>query len=147
MLGSCSSLNSTVGEFFKFDTDLTIAFKVDADINPDDRKTPSPLFIRMYEFKATKMFEKANFLDIFEKDKEALGADLVAKQRLKRLKPGEDAEFSFVLDKSTQYVGIYAEFLEYKNATYKVIIPVVKSNVITTSATIHVSGNTIRVSP
>ncbi len=145
MLMSCSSLNSPVGGFFKLDTDLTLTFKVDADINPDDKKTPSPLFIRLYELKATKMFEKANFLDIFEKDKEALGADMLVKHRLKRLKPGEDGEFSVVLDKNTQYVGVFAEFLQYKNSTYKVILPVVINNVFATSATIRVSGNAIRI--
>lgn len=145
MLMSCNSLNSQVGGFFKLDTDLSLIFKVDADINPDDKKTPSPLFIRLYELKSTKMFEKANFLDIFEKDKEVLGADMLVKHRLKRLKPGEDGEFTIVLDKGTQYVGVFAEFLQYKNSTYKVIKPVVINNVFATSATIRVSGNEIRI--
>ena len=144
MLASCSTLNSPVGGFFKLDTDLALTFKVDADINPDDKKTPAPLFIRLYELKTTKTFEKANFLDIFEKDKQVLGADMLAKHRLKRLLPGENSEITIVLDKSTQYVGVFAEFLQYKNSTYKVMMPVVINNVFSSSATIRISGNTMR---
>ena len=69
-LSACSSINSSVGGFFNMDTDLEIKFKVDADVNPDDDRKPSPLFVRMYQLKSTKMFNRANFIDLYEKDKE-----------------------------------------------------------------------------
>ena len=138
---SCSTVNSKVGGLLSLDTDLSLAFDVDADINPDDSKTPSPLFIRLYELKSPKMFNKANFIDIFERDKEALGADMINKQKLKRIKPGEGREEDFVLSEGTKYIGLYAEFLQYKNAAYKVVIPVAQNNVVSTSATIQLSGN------
>lgn len=143
---ACTTVNSKVGGFFNLDTDLNLTFKVDADINPDDSKTPSPLFIRMYELKSPKMFKKANFIDLFERDTETLGADMISKQRLKRIKPGEGRETDFVLSKEARYVGLYAEFLRYKSAAYKVIIPVTPNNVISTSATIYLSGNRMSVS-
>jgi len=138
---ACTTVNSKVGGLLNLDTDLMLAFSVDADINPDDTKTPSPLFIRLYELKSPKMFTKANFIDLFERDKEALGADMINKQKLKRIKPGEGREENFVLSKETKYVGLYAEFLQYRNAAYKVIIPVTPNNVVSTSATIQLSGN------
>ena len=144
-LSSCTAINSGVGGYFGFDTDLKLSFKVDADINPDERKKPSPLFIRMYELKSTKMFNNSDFIDIYERDKEILGADLIAKQKLKRLKPGEDREDSFVLDEKTAYVALYAEFLQYKDSIYRVVIPVVQNNVISTQATVLISGNSIKV--
>ena len=140
-ISACSSLNSAVGGIFGADTDLTLSFKVDSDINPDENKTPSPLFIRMYELKSTKLFKKANFIDIYDQDKAALGADFIAVQKLKRLKPGGDRENSFVLNEKTRFVGLYAEFLNYKNARYKMIIPVVQHDVIGTTIDIKVSGN------
>ena len=140
-ISACSSLNSAVGGIFGADTDLTISFKVDSDINPDENKIPSPLFIRMYELKSPKLFKKANFIDIYEQDKEILGADFVGVQKLKRLKPGEDRENSFVLSKDTKYVGLYAEFLKYKSAKYKLIIPVIQHDVIGTTINIEISGN------
>jgi type VI secretion system protein VasD len=145
VLSACTSLNTKVGKMLNFDTDLTLTFKVDADINPDDQKTPSPLFIRMYELKSTKLFDSASFLDLFERDKETLGADMIAKQRLKRIKPGEDTDISFVLDAKTQFIGLYAEFSEYKNSSFKVVIPIASHNVVASSATIHIAGNALSV--
>ena len=145
IMAGCTTLNSTVGGYLGLDTDLELKLKVDSDINPDDNKKPSPLFIRMYSLKSTKMFNKADFIDLYEIDKEVLGADLLNKQVLKRLKPGEDQVETFVLDKKTRYVALFAEFLQYKNAEYRVIIPVVPNNVVATSATILVSGNRIKL--
>ncbi|MBI3560588.1 MAG: type VI secretion system lipoprotein TssJ [Gammaproteobacteria bacterium] len=144
-VSSCSSVNGSVGKFFNLDTDLKLTFKVESDINPDDQKTPAPLFIRLYELKSTKSFAKAGFLELFERDKEILGGDMLAKQRLKRIKPGEDYEVSFVLDENTKYVGLFAEFLEYKNSNFRVIIPIVPHNVIASSATIRISGDTLNL--
>ena len=144
-LAACSSLNGWVGEKLGFDTDLTLTLKVDADINPDDKNKPSPLFIRLYELKETKMFNRADFIGLYERDKEVLGADFIAKQELKRLVPGKSREEKFVLSKDTKYIAIYAEFLNYKAAKYKIITPVISSNVFATSITIHISGNTLKL--
>ena len=143
LMSGCSSLNSAVGGIFGADTDLTLSFNVDSDINPDENKTPSPLFIRMYELKSTKLFNKADFIDIYERDKDILGADFIAVQKLKRLKPGENRENSFVLNEKTRFVGLYAEFLSYKTAKYKLIIPVVQHDVIGTTVNIKVTGNRV----
>lgn len=144
-LPACTSLNTKVGGVFKLDTDLKLTFKADADINPDDKKRPSPLFLRMYELKSTKQFEKANFIDLFERDSEILGADLVAKQTLKRLRPGDDRVDSFVLKPETRYVGLFAEVLQYKDAKFKILIPIAPTNVFASSAVVYISGNTIRM--
>ena len=140
-LSACSSINSSVGGFFNMDTDLEIKFKVDSDVNPDDDRKPSPLFIRMYQLKSTKMFNRANFIDLYEKDKEVLGADMISKQVLRRVKPGESRVENFVLNKETHYIGLYAEFLQFKKASYKLIIPVVPTNFIGTSEDVLISGN------
>ncbi len=140
-LSACSTINTSIGGFFNMDTDLEIKFKVDADVNPDDDRKPSPLFVRMYQLKSTKMFNKANFIDLYEKDKEVLGADMLSKQVLRRIKPGESRDENFVLNKKTRYIGLYAEFLQYKKSAYKLIIPVVPTNVIGTTEEVLVAGN------
>jgi len=145
VVASCSSLNGTVGTYFGMDTDLQVDFVVDADINPDELDKPSPLFIRMYELKTPKMIRKSDFIDIYERDKEVLGADLVAVHKLKRFKPGESRTEHFVLNKETHYVAYYAEFLKFKDSKYKVVVPVVSNNVFQTSAIVHVSGNDLSV--
>jgi len=141
LLPACSSINSSVGGFFNMDTDLEIKFKVDADVNPDDDKKPSPLFVRMYQLKSAKMFNRANFIDLYEKDKDVLGADMISKQKLHRIKPGESRTENFVLNKNTRYIGLYAEFLQYKKSSFKLLIPVVPTNVIGTSEEVLIAGN------
>lgn len=142
-LTSCSSTNSKVGGILNLDTDLSITFEVDPDINPDEDNRPSPLFVRMYQLKSPKMFNKADFINLYERDKEVLGAELISKHKLKRFKPGESREEPFVLDENTIYIGLFAEFLNYRSATYKLIIPVTANNIISNSATIQISGNRI----
>lgn len=142
-LSACTSLNTKVGGVFNLDTDLTLTFNADADINPDDKKRPSPLFLRMYELKSTKQFDRANFIDLFERDSEVLGADLIAKQTLKRLTPGEERSDSFVLKPGTRFVGLVAEFLQYKDAKFKIIVSIAPTNVFASTATVHISGNSI----
>ena len=144
-VSACQSMNSAVGTYFDMDTDLQLDFVVDADINPDELGKASPLFIRMYELQNTKMINKADFIDIYERDKEALGADMVAVHKLKRFKPGENRTENFVLDKKTNYVALYAEFLEFKDSKYKVVIPVVANNVVSSKAVVHVSGNQLLI--
>jgi type VI secretion system protein VasD len=145
MLASCSSLNGAVGSYFGMDTDLKIDFIVNADINPDEYGKASPLFIRMYELKAPKMMKHADFIDIYERDKEVLGEELVTVHKLRRFKPGESRTEHYVLDKNANYVAFYAEFLEFKDSKYKVIVPVVANNVFQSTATVHVSKNRITV--
>lgn len=140
-LSACTSINSSVGGFFNMDTDLEIKFKVDSDVNPDDDSKPSPLFVRMYQLKSTKMFSRANFIDLYEKDKDVLGADMISKRVLRRVKPGESRTENFVLNKDTNYIGLYAEFLQYKNTSFKLLIPVVPSNFVGTSEDVLISGN------
>lgn len=144
-LASCTSLNSSVGSYLGLDTDLRVDFVVDPDINPDEVGKPSPLFVRMYELKTPKMMKQADFIGIYEKDKEVLGEDFVAVHKLRRFKPGESRKEHYVLDKNTRYVAFFAELLKFKDAKYKIIVPVVANNVVQTSASVHVTGNNIVV--
>jgi type VI secretion system protein VasD len=137
----CQSSKSTVGGYFDLDTDIKIDFIIDSDINPDDIGTASPLFIRLYELKSTTMMKKADFLDVYEQDEKVLGPDMVAVHRLKRFKPGQNRSEQLVLNKDTQYVALFAEFSNFSNSKFKLIVPVVSNNVFKNSATIKVSGN------
>lgn len=141
-VSSCQTNKSLVGEYFDLDTDLKIDFIVDSDVNQDEMGIASPLFVRMYQLKSDKMMKKADFIDIYEKDKETLGADLVGEVRkLKRFTPGEQRSEQFVLDKKTTYVALYAEFVDYKESKFKLIFPVVANNVFRNQITVRISGN------
>ncbi|TVZ38908.1 type VI secretion system protein VasD [Alteromonadaceae bacterium 2753L.S.0a.02] len=143
VLAACSSMNSKVGGVLNLDTDLKLVVTADSDINPDESGKPSPIFVRLYELKTTKLIEKNDFIAIYERDSEVLGSDLIAKQELKRLAPGDQREERFVLNPETQYVALYAEFFEYKTAKYKVVFPVTTNNIVRNKIKVKLSGNRI----
>ena len=145
VLTACSTANTKVGGLLDLDTDFKLSFIADKDLNPDDADVPSPVIIRMYELKSTKLFKNANFIDLYERDTEVLGKSMIVKQALKAIKPNEKNERSFVLSKDTAYIGLYVEFLQYENAKYKVTLPVAQTNVVSSSATVQLSGNRIIV--
>jgi type VI secretion system protein VasD len=123
------------------DTDLKLSFIVEKNVNPDDNKVSSPVIVRMYELKSTKAFENANFIDLYERDSEILGKTMITEQALKPIQPSEDSTAKFVLSKGTKYIGLYAEFLQYEDAKYKVIIPVAETNVVTSTAKVQLIDN------
>lgn len=142
-LMSCSSSKSRVGGMLNLDTDLKLTFKVASDINPDDNNRPSPIFVRFYQLKSTTAFDKADFIDIYERDKEIFGGDIVSKQTLKPLVPGETRTERLVLEPGARAVAIYAEFSQYPGSTYKVTFPVTENNVIRNAETVQIAGRTL----
>ncbi len=136
----------TVGKTLNLDTDLKISFMVEKDVNLDDAGKASPVYIRIYELKSENAFSGAGFIDIFEQDKEVLGADFIAVRRLNApLAPGETRNEHYVLGQDTRFVGIYAEFLDFKGATYKAVIPINSHNIMKDKAVIKLSKNTLQV--
>lgn len=140
-LFSCTAANTKVGGLLNLDTDFKLSFVVEKDVNPDDSKVSSPVIVRMYELKSTKEFENANFIDLYEKDTQILGKSMVTQLSLKAIQPGENSSANFVLSNGTQYIGLYAEFLQYEDAKYKIIIPIAQTNIVSSSAKVQLSGN------
>lgn len=142
-LVGCSSSKSKVGGVLNLDTDLQLTFVADETINPDENRRPSPVFVRLYELKSPTKFNKADFIDLYERDEELLGGDLLGRQVLKPITPDEKRSERLVLQSGTRYVAIYAEFSQYRGAAYKVTFPVTENNIIRNKALITVSGTSI----
>ena len=143
MTTGCTSVNRKVGAVLALDTDLKLHITVADDINPDESKQPSPVFVRLYELNGTQAFEKADFIDLYERDEEVLGDTFVAKQELTRLVPGTERKEEFVLSKDTRYVAVFAEFFRYNGSISKVVFPVTTTNVVRNSIKIKVTSNQI----
>jgi type VI secretion system protein VasD len=115
-----------VGKLFNWDTEVELQFTVEPDINPDDSNNnqPSPLVVRIYELADKEQYQHAQFRDIFFDDKKILGDDFIKKHVLKPFIPGKSRTDSFTLKKGTAYVGLFAEFVQYKDAKFSLVIPV-----------------------
>lgn len=140
-LSGCETVNSGFGGVLNLDTNVTLNLVIDSDINPDERNTPSPLYLRFYQLKDKKMFERADFVQLYEQDQEAIGADLISGQKLKLIQPGQSRSEKFVLDGDAKFIGLYAEFFKYKDAKYKIVIPVTSANVIRDTVKVKISEN------
>lgn len=140
LITSCSSSKSKIGGLLNLDTDLKLEFEVSSDVNPDENKKPSPIFVRFYQLKSPVAFNKADFIDLFDRDSELLAADLLNKQILKPLAPGEKRTERMVLTEGTSEVALYAEFSQYSGAKFKLIFPVTENNVIRNRIKVRISG-------
>lgn len=143
LLSGCSSSKSRVGGVLNLDTDLKLNFIVEGNINPDENKRPSPVFVRLYELKSPAAFNKADFIDLYERDKEILGGDLLNKQMLKPLPPSVTRTDNLVLKSGATHVGLYVEFSQYRGSAYKATFPITLNNVVKNEVTIRISGNEI----
>lgn len=143
LLSGCSSSKSRVGGALNLDTDLKLNFIVDGNINPDENMRPSPVFVRLYELKSSAAFMRADFIDLYERDKEVLGGDFLNKQMLRPLPPGATRTDNMVLKSGATTVGLYVEFSRYRGSSYKVSFPITLNNVVKNEVTVRISGNEI----
>lgn len=105
-----------------------------AQVNPDARRRPSPVVVRVFELKATTLFEQADFVSLFEKDQAVLAAELVSREEFV-LRPGESKPITKPLAADTKFIGVMAAFRELERARWRAVVPVVpgKKNVIEVS--------------
>jgi type VI secretion system protein VasD len=105
-----------------------------AQVNPDSRKRPSPVVVRVFELKTSTLFEQADFVSLFEKEQAVLGAELVSREEFV-LRPGETKPLNKPLSPDTKFIGVMAAFRELERARWRVIVPVAagKKNVMNIS--------------
>lgn len=143
--GGCSRLHTKTGSMLGLDTDVKIVFDVEKEINPDEKHTSSPLYIRFYELSADQRFSQADFLDLYQNDEQLLGDELLARRELSALKPGGSREERFVVSPDTRYVALFAEFYQYRNARYKVIFPVTPHNIVRNSIRVQIKDTKMQI--
>lgn len=102
-----------------------------AQVNPDARKRPSPVVVRVFELKAPTLFEQADFVSLFEKDQAALGAEMISREEFV-LRPGETKPLAKPLSPETKFIGVMVAFRELERARWRAVVPVVqgKKNVV-----------------
>lgn len=145
LVSACSSSKSRVGSALDLDTNLRVNFIVDGNINPDENKRPSPVYVRLYELKSPTIFQKADFIDLYERDTTILGPDFVNKQVLKPLSPGVNRTDNLKLKSGATNIGLYVEFSQYRGVTYKVVFPVVEHSLTKNEVTVKISGTDISI--
>ncbi len=88
------------------------------DANPDARGRASPLTIRVYALKTPAPFEAADFFTLFEKDQQALGAELVQREEM-LLRPGESRKLNMTLPADARALAFMAAFRDLDRARWR----------------------------
>ena len=102
---------------------VQVLLDVQPSVNPDSRGRSSPVVMRLYEIKSLAAFNTADFFSIFDRDKETLGAELLAREEF-QLRPGEKRQFNRQLQPETRYVGVVAAFHDLERSQWRAVLPV-----------------------
>ena len=120
-----------------------MSFVVGSNVNPDRTGRPSPVIVRTYELKSATVFNASDFFAIYERDKEILGADLVASDEW-ALAPGNNRQALKNLQRDTRYVGVIAAFRDVERAQWRAATFVYPNQ--TTRMEIRLERNEVKIS-
>lgn len=92
-----------------------------ADVNPNQDGRASPVHVRIFQLKEDGAFMGADFWALVDKEQETLAASVV--QRLEfDLSPGESKEFELKISPEARVLGVMAEYADYRNAQWRVVV-------------------------
>jgi type VI secretion system protein VasD len=91
------------------------------DVNPDSSGRPSPIVVRIYQLRGDTEFNNADFFALYEKDKEVLGASLIAREE-KTLFPGQQLETDVPLSPEARFVGAVAAYRDLSTSRWRALI-------------------------
>jgi type VI secretion system protein VasD len=105
-------------------TVVALSVEAAANVNPDIRGRPSPVVLKIFELKSAASFERADFFALFDRERETLGTELVARDEMV-LKPGDRITQNRKPAAETQFIGLVAGFRDLERAQWRLTIPVV----------------------
>ena len=98
---------------------------VGANVNPDARKRPSPVVLRVYELRSNALFESADFVSLFEKDQTVLGSELVSREEV-ILQPNDVKAINKNLSPETKFVAVFAAFRDLERARWRASVQAIQ---------------------
>ena len=90
------------------------------DVNPDINGRPSPVVVRIFQLHGDSEFWNADFFSLYKREKESLGASLIAIQEFE-LSPGEYRDTRIPLARDARYVGAIAAYRDLGVAQWRVL--------------------------
>lgn len=103
------------------EVDLTV--DATRDLNPDARGRPSPVALKLYELKSLTAFERADFFSLFDRERETLGAELIAREEF-IVKPGDHLTQERKVAKDTRFIGVLVAFRDLERAQWRLSVPI-----------------------
>ena len=104
-------------------TSIKGAIVASSNVNPDRNGRASPVVMKLFELRSLAQFQVADFFSLFEKEKEALGAELVAREEY-TLMPGARTELVRQVHPETRHVGVIVAFRDLERSSWRASLPV-----------------------
>ncbi len=92
-------------------------------LNPSVTGQPAPVEVRIYELASSGDFGRANFFELYDDDKRALGQTALTRTVL-TLAPGEQLRFTHRLNPKTRQVAILAAYRDIDRAQWRAVADV-----------------------
>lgn len=123
-LSGCQSARKALN----FDTSAVINFSALNNINPDSDDRASPVVVHVFKLADDRQFSREDFLSLYEGAEARLGKDLLGSVVLKEITPGESRTEVIGLPPEVKFIGLMAEFIQYRNADAIMVFPIVEHN-------------------
>lgn len=98
-----------------------VSLKAEASLNPDYAGRASPLKVRLYELKSVSAFNAADFFSLYERDKDVLAADLVAREEI-QVEPGMQKEITRRAGPDTKFLAVLAAYRDIEHAIWRTTV-------------------------
>ncbi|HTT13058.1 MAG TPA: type VI secretion system lipoprotein TssJ [Burkholderiaceae bacterium] len=119
MLSACSMFGGGGPK----ETTLEMTLAAGNQLNPNKQSRPSPVVVRVFDLKTPAGFDAATYEGLFDRDRETLGADLVARDDF-TLNPGEGKKIERKLAPETKVLGVAVGFRDLERAVWRASVAV-----------------------
>lgn len=124
LVTGCSSNSATSANTKAFIAPYQVEFNVETldDINAYGDQQARPIVIRIYQLSEFGVFNNAEFLDLYSKDRETLADSLIDVTSLAPMLPGKNQKITLDVQQESRYIAVLGEFADYANAEVKAYV-------------------------
>lgn len=118
-----------------------------ANLNLNEQNEPLPVMVNIYQLSEDKIFNAANFSDLWKKDLVTLGDGLLTKESL-TLNPASQKQLLYDRHPQTRFVGVMAVFRKPEKEAWRSIQPVADSffkRKMSSKLVVNLKGNAIEI--
>ncbi len=102
---------------------LPITVRVEASDNLNwANNTANPVALRVYQLTNAERFQQADFISLFQSDKQLLAEQLVELKRIYPILPATTQDITVKLLPTTRFLAVVAEFTDYQNLVTSSVI-------------------------
>ncbi len=125
---------------------VDVTLRADADTNAGPDGKGAPVAIRLYQLAGPAAFEAAPFFSLFDKDADALKADLVKRDDV-LLPPGRTMTLALAPEDKVRAIGVFAGFRDYEHVVWRAVVAVPPHQASVLTVTAGRAGITAKIAP